>query len=183
MLDSCKMVEKKSEAFHRFLWHSFQFKQNFIAYRVRLHFEFTSCDNQALVECIPIPAVAVSLNLKFQKFRQSSYKMYSNNILNFSRVYDRFKRLYKKSLETYWMYHVIYIYIYIYIFIYIYIWGSFNKWLEFFWKSNLFFSKFFSGFNRGLLSHFLWQRFTTIGKLKNNVWCERRGVCFSQKYL
>ena len=26
--------------------------------------KFTSCDNQALVECIPIPAVAVDLNLK-----------------------------------------------------------------------------------------------------------------------
>ena len=31
MLDSCKMVEKQSEAFHTFLWHFFQ--QNFIAYR------------------------------------------------------------------------------------------------------------------------------------------------------
>ena len=26
--------------------------------------KFTSCDNQALVGCIPIPAVAVHLNLK-----------------------------------------------------------------------------------------------------------------------
>ena len=32
-------------------------KHNFIAY-------FTSCDNQALVGCIPIAAVAVDLNLK-----------------------------------------------------------------------------------------------------------------------
>ena len=33
MLDSCKMVEKQSEAFHTFLWHFFQsLKQNFIAY-------------------------------------------------------------------------------------------------------------------------------------------------------
>ena len=31
----------------------------------RLHFlKFTSCDNQALVGCIPIAAVAVHLNLK-----------------------------------------------------------------------------------------------------------------------
>ena len=43
-------------------------KQNFIAYRsskVQIEFlKFTSCDNQALVGCIPIPAVAVHLNVK-----------------------------------------------------------------------------------------------------------------------
>ena len=35
-------------------------KLNFIAYRSS---KFTSCDNQALVECIPIAAVAVHLDL------------------------------------------------------------------------------------------------------------------------
>ena len=43
-------------------------KQNFIAYRSSSRtdciLKFTSCDNQALVGCIPIPAVAVHLNLK-----------------------------------------------------------------------------------------------------------------------
>ena len=46
-------------------------KQNFIAYRsskclhVQITFlKFTSCENQALVGCIPIAAVAVHLNLK-----------------------------------------------------------------------------------------------------------------------
>ena len=46
-------------------------KHNLIAYRSskvssRPDFilTFTSCDNQALVGCIPIPAVAVYLNLK-----------------------------------------------------------------------------------------------------------------------
>ena len=43
-------------------------KQNFIAYRsstVQIAFlKFTSCDNQALVGCILIAAVAVDLNLK-----------------------------------------------------------------------------------------------------------------------
>ena len=46
-------------------------KQNFIAYRSskvssrQISFlKFTSCDNQALVRFIPIPAVAVHLNLK-----------------------------------------------------------------------------------------------------------------------
>ena len=43
-------------------------KQNFIAYRSSkvsdCILKFTSCDNQALVGCIPIAAVAVQLNLK-----------------------------------------------------------------------------------------------------------------------
>ena len=43
-------------------------KQNFIAYRSSKVsdwiFYLTSCDNQALVGCIPIAAVAVHLNVK-----------------------------------------------------------------------------------------------------------------------
>ena len=43
-------------------------KQNFIAYRSSkdqiAFLNFTSCDNQALLGCIPIAAVAIPLNLK-----------------------------------------------------------------------------------------------------------------------
>ena len=43
-------------------------KHNFIVYpssKVQIAFlKFPSCDNQTLVGCIPIPAVAVHLNLK-----------------------------------------------------------------------------------------------------------------------
>ena len=43
-------------------------KHNFIAYRSSnmsdCNLKFTSCDNQALVGCIPIAAIAVYLNLK-----------------------------------------------------------------------------------------------------------------------
>ena len=43
-------------------------KQNFIAYRSskvsNCILKFTSCDNQGLVGCIPIAAVAIHLNLK-----------------------------------------------------------------------------------------------------------------------
>ena len=63
----------------------------------RLHFlKFTSCDNQALVGCIPIPAVDVHLKLKFIKIGQSSHKMYSNKILNFQESTTIFKCLDKK---------------------------------------------------------------------------------------
>ena len=72
MLDSCKMVEKQSEVFRTFLWHFFQVYNGILLHIVLLKclhiqiafLKFTSCDNQALVGCIPITAVAVHLNLK-----------------------------------------------------------------------------------------------------------------------
>ena len=40
-------------------------KKNFILLKCQIAFyKFTSCDNQDFVGCIPIPAVAVHLNLK-----------------------------------------------------------------------------------------------------------------------
>ena len=53
-------------SFHRMTFFP-SLKQNFIAYhssKVQIAFlKFTSCDNQALVGCIPIPALAVHLKL------------------------------------------------------------------------------------------------------------------------
>ena len=63
--------------------------------------KFTSCDNQALVGCIPIAAVAVQSNLKSLKIGQSSHKMYSNNILNFQESTPIVNACTKKSLEAY----------------------------------------------------------------------------------
>ena len=65
---------------------------------------FTSCDNQDLVGCISIPAVAIPLNLKNS---QSSHKMYSNNIVNLQESTTILNAC-TKSLETYWMHHVSY---------------------------------------------------------------------------
>ncbi len=76
MLNSCKMVEKQSEAFHTFLWQHFsQVLNRILLYIVLLKcphvqiafLKFTSCDNQDLVGRIPVGAVAVHLNLKSQK--------------------------------------------------------------------------------------------------------------------
>ena len=66
------MVEKQSEAFPTFLLHFFQVQNRILLHIVLLtcphvqiaFLKFTSCDNQALVVCIPIPAVAVHLNVK-----------------------------------------------------------------------------------------------------------------------
>ena len=75
ILDSCKMVEKQSEAFHTFLWHFFQVENRILLHIILLNYphvqiaflKFTSCNNQALVGCIPIAAIAVHLNLKSWK--------------------------------------------------------------------------------------------------------------------
>ena len=69
MLNLCKMVEKQFEAFHTFQWHFFQVQKRILLHMVLLKcliafLKFTSCDNQALVGCIPIAVVAVHLNLK-----------------------------------------------------------------------------------------------------------------------
>ena len=107
MLDSCKMVQKQSEAFHTFLWHfPPSLKQNFIAYRsskvsprpdciLKIHQLWQSVFSRVCSNC----CCSCWFEAEIIKIGQSSHKMYSNNILNF-------KCLYKKSLETYWMYHV-----------------------------------------------------------------------------
>ena len=72
MLDSFKMLQKQSEAFHTFLWPFSKFKTDFLLHIVLLNcphvqiafLKFRSGDNQALVGCIPIASVAVYLNLK-----------------------------------------------------------------------------------------------------------------------
>ena len=58
------------------------------------------------------------------KIGQLSYKMYSNNLLNFQESTTILNAC-TKSLETYWRHHVhthTHTYIYIYIHIYIYVW-------------------------------------------------------------
>ena len=68
----CKTVEKQSEALHSFLWHFFQVWNRILLHIILLKcphvqiafLKFTSRDNQVLVGCIPIAAVAVPLNLK-----------------------------------------------------------------------------------------------------------------------
>ena len=91
MLDSCKMVEKQSEAFHTFLWHFFQsFKQNFIAYRYskvssRLDciFEIRQLWQSGFSRVYSNCCCSCSFETEIIKIGQSSHKMYSNNIVNF----------------------------------------------------------------------------------------------------
>ena len=89
MLDSFKMVEKQSEAFHTFLWHFFpSLKQNFIAYRSSKLSSRPDCifeihqvwqSHRVYSNCY----CSCSFEREIVKIGQSSHKMYSNNILNF----------------------------------------------------------------------------------------------------
>ena len=102
MLDSCKMVEKLSKAFHTFLWHFLpSLKQNFIAFRsskvwscpdciFKIHQLWQSDFSRVYFNC----CCSCSFEAEIIKNGQSTHKTYGNNILNF-------KCLYKKGLETY----------------------------------------------------------------------------------
>ena len=99
-------------------------KPNFIAYRsskVSIAFlQFTSCDNQAFVGCIPIAAVAVDLNV------WSSHNMYSNNILNFQET----TTILNGHTRKVWKLIVWPSYIYIYIYIWERLFYCFGVFLE-----------------------------------------------------
>ena len=91
MLDSCKTLQKQSEAFHTFLWHFFpSLKQNFIAYRsskvfsrpdwiFEIHQLWQSGFSMVYSNC----CCSCWFEAEIIKVGQSSHKMYSNNIGNF----------------------------------------------------------------------------------------------------
>ena len=87
-------------------------KQNFIAYRsskvsscpdciFEIHQLWQSGFSRVYSNC----CCSCSFEPEIIKISRSSHNMYSNNS-EFSRVYDNFKCMYKKSLEAYWMHHI-----------------------------------------------------------------------------
>ena len=87
MLNSCKMVEKQSEAFHTFLWHFFlSSKQNLIAHRsskvsdwiFEIHHLWQSGFSRVYSNCF----CSCSFEPEIIRISQSSHKMDSNNIVN-----------------------------------------------------------------------------------------------------
>ena len=91
MLNSCKMVEKQSEAFHMFLWHFFpSLKHNFIAYhssKVSSHsdciFEIHQLWQSGFSSVYSNCCCSCSFEGEIIKFGQSSHKMYHNNKVYF----------------------------------------------------------------------------------------------------
>ena len=120
MLDSFKIVEKQSKAFHTFLWHFFpSLIQNFIAYRsskvsdciFEIHLLWQSGFSRAFSNC----CCSCSFEPEIIKISQPSHKMYSNNILNFQ---ESTTILNACPLKSWNLLNAPRIYIYIYIYIY-----------------------------------------------------------------
>ena len=83
---------------------------------VRAEFlKFTSCDNQALVRCIPIATVAAHLKLKSKKLVSHLIRCIAITYWIFNSLYN-FKCPCEKCLETYRM-HLVYLKTYIKVFV------------------------------------------------------------------
>ena len=86
MLDSCKMVEKQSEAFHTFLWLFPSLKQNFITYPSskvsdcisKIHQLWQSVFSRVYSNC----CCSCWFEPEIINIGKSSHRLYSNNILN-----------------------------------------------------------------------------------------------------
>ena len=88
-------------------------KQNFIAYRSSkvswrpdCIFEIEQLWQSGFSRVYYNSCCSCSFESEIIRIGQSSHKMYSEYI-EFSRVYDNFKCLHKKSLETYWIHPVV----------------------------------------------------------------------------
>ena len=113
MLDSCKMLQKQSEAFYTFLWHLIpSLKHNFIAYRSSkvssrpdCIFEIHQLWQSGFSRVYSNSCCSCWFEPEIIKIGQSSHKMYSNNILNFQESTAIWNAC-TKNLKTYWMHHV-----------------------------------------------------------------------------
>ena len=91
MLDSCKMLQKQSEAFHTFLWHFFLVQNRILLHIVLLKclhvltciFEIHQLWQSGFSRLYSNSCWSCSFEPEIIKIGQSSHKMYSNNILNF----------------------------------------------------------------------------------------------------
>ena len=103
MLNSCKMLQKQSEAFHMFLWHFFpSLKQNFIAYcsssRPDCSFEIHQLWPSGISRMYSNCCCSCSFDPEIIKIGQSS-QMYSNNIVNFQESTTILNACTKKSVN------------------------------------------------------------------------------------
>ena len=120
MLDSCKMVEKQSEAFHTFLWHFFHVQNRILLHIVlskvsycifEIHQQWQSDFSWEYSNS----CCSYSFESEIIRIGQSSHKMYSNSILNF----EESTIILKAHTKKVWKLIVCTSYIYIYIYIYI----------------------------------------------------------------
>ena len=116
MLDSCKMIQKQSEAFHTFLLHFSKFKTEFYFISsshpdciFEVHQLWQSGFSKVYSNC----CCSCSFEPGIIEIGLSSHKMYSNNILSFKCVYQKKSGNLLKAPHTH-THTYIYIYIYIY---------------------------------------------------------------------
>ena len=79
MLDSCKMVEKQSEAFYNFIAYGSSKVSSRPDCIIEIHQLWQSGFSRVYSNC----CCSSSFEPEIIKIDQSSYKMYNNNILNF----------------------------------------------------------------------------------------------------
>ena len=112
--NSCSMVEKQPEAIHTFLWHFFpSLIQNFIAYRSSSRpdciFEIQQLWQSGFSRVYSNSCCSCSVELEIIEIGQSSYKMYSNNILDFQMsttiLHAHTKKVWKLILCTSYLPH------------------------------------------------------------------------------
>ena len=111
MLDSCKMIEKQSEAFHTYPWLFPIFETIFKAYRSSkvssrrdCTFEIDQLWKSDFSSVYSNSCCSYSFEPEIIRIGQSSHNMYSNNIRNFPES-TTILNAWTKSLETYWMLH------------------------------------------------------------------------------
>ena len=110
MLDSCKMIQKQSEAFHTFLWHFFQVQNRillhiFLLKSPHVQIAFSRVYSNCCCSCSFEPEII--------KFGQSSHNMYRIKRMNFQEsklILDAHRKKFGNLSYA----PRIYIYIYIY---------------------------------------------------------------------
>ena len=116
MLDSCKMLQKQSEAIHSFLWHFSKFNTEFycisLSSRPDCIFEIPQLWQSGFSRVYSNCCCSFSFEVEIIKIGQASHKMYCNNIQESSTILDACTKNVWKIIEG-----SIYIYIYIYILI------------------------------------------------------------------
>ena len=110
MLDSCKMLQKQSEAFHTFLWHFFQvaYRSSKVSSRPDCIFEIHLLWQWGFSRVYSNCCCSCWFEAEIIKIGQSSHNMQSNNILNFQKsttnLNARKKKVWKLIVCTSYMY-------------------------------------------------------------------------------
>ena len=98
MLNSCKMLQKQSEALHTFLWHFFQvYRSSKVSWRPDCIFEIHQLWKSGFSRVYSNCCCSCSFEPEIIEISESSHKMYSNSIVNFQESTNILNACTKKS--------------------------------------------------------------------------------------